>query len=200
MTDPLFQCIKPGRRLEPGDLFSVDPAYIPFLNYVHPAAVEAAETTKGDDEEGTSAEAASTEGATEPLSTEAKEESVVEESESEDDSKSWEDVKVERRSKALDMALGKPTFRLPDYAAPWIFIPAYLETSFATCSAIYVRHPMAREGYSELPTPYDADGEVVRLAWEWYNQVRPRTRGRIQRETGPHGTRRPVPYWSFYQK
>lgn len=98
------------------------------------------------------------------------------------------------------MALGKPTFRLPDYAAPWIFIPAYLEASFATCSAIYVRHPMAREGYSELPTPYDADGEVVRLAWEWYNQVRPRTRGRIQRETGPHGTRRPVPYWSFYQK
>jgi hypothetical protein len=167
---------------------------------VHPAAAEAAKATKGVGEEGKRAEAASTETAEESSPVEAKGESVVNVNESEDDSKSWEDVKAERKSKALDMALGKPTFRLPDYAAPWIFIPAYLETSFSTCSAIYVRHPMAREGYSELPTPYDADGEVVRLAWEWYNQVRPRTRGRIQRETGPHGTRRPVPYWSFYQK
>lgn len=196
----MFQCITPGRRLEPGDLFSVDPTYIPFLNYVHPAAVEAAESTKENGEEGTSTEVASTEEAEKSSSAESKEEPVVNEGEPEDDSKSWGDVKEERRSKALDMVLGKPTFRLPDYAAPCIFVPAYLETSFATCSAIYVRHPMAREGYSELPTPYDADGEVMRLAWEWYNQVRPRTRGRIQRETGPHGTKRPVPYWSFYQK
>lgn len=186
--------------MEPGDLFSVDPAYIPFLNYVHPAAVEAAEVTKENGEEGTSDEAPPTEGAEESSSAGANEGSGVKESEPEGDSKSWEDVKAERKSKTLDMALGKPTFRLPDYAAPWIFVPAYLEASFATCSAIYVRHPMAREGYSELPTPYDADGEVVRLAWEWYNQVRPRTRGRIQRETGPHGAKRPVPYWSFYQK
>ena len=167
---------------------------------MHPAAAEAAENTNEKGEEGTSAETSSTDGEEDSLSAGAKEESAIKEGESEDDSKSWEAVKAERKSKALDMALGKPTFRLPDYAAPWIFIPAYLEASFATCSAIYVRHPMAREGYSELPTPYDADGEVVRLAWEWYNQVRPRTRGRIQRETGPHGSRRPVPYWSFYQK
>jgi hypothetical protein len=164
---------------------------------VHPAAAEAAVLTNEEGKEGASDEASSTEGAEEPSSEGAKEESVGKESEPEDNS---EDAKVVRKSKTLDMALGKPTFRLPDYAAPFIFIPAYLEASFATCSAIYVRHPMAREGYSELPTPYDADGEVVRLAWEWYNQVRPRTRGRIQRETGPHGTRRPVPYWSFYQK
>lgn len=90
--------------------------------------------------------------------------------------------------------------QLPDYAAPFIFIPAYLEVSFNVCSAVYVRHPTARPGYSELPTPYDADGEVMRLAWEWYVKVRPRMRGRIQRETGPHGTRRPDPYWSQYQK
>lgn len=89
---------------------------------------------------------------------------------------------------------------LPDYAAPFIFIPAYLEVSFVTCSAIYVRHPTARPGYSELPTPYDADGEVMRLAWEWYVKVRPRMRGKLQRETGPHGTKRPVPYWTQYQR
>jgi hypothetical protein len=71
-------------------------------------------------------------------------------------------------------------FNLPAYASPFIFIPAYLEVSFAACSVIYVRHPTARPGYSEIPTPYDADGEVVRLAWEWYSKVRPRNRSKRQ--------------------
>ena len=53
-------------------------------------------------------------------------------------------------------------FNLPPYASPFIFIPAYLEPSFATCSVVYLRHPTARPGYSEIPTPWDADGEVVR--------------------------------------
>lgn len=77
-------------------------------------------------------------------------------------------------------ANGHTQFQLPDYATPFIFIPAYLEVSFPTCSAIYLRHPTARPGYSEIPTPYDADGEVVRLAWEWYAKVRPRMRSRRQ--------------------
>jgi hypothetical protein len=71
-------------------------------------------------------------------------------------------------------------FHLPDYATPFIFIPTYLEVSFPTCSAVYLRHPTARPGYSEIPTPYEADGEVVRLAWEWYAKVRPRMRSRRQ--------------------
>lgn len=77
---------------------------------------------------------------------------------------------------------GKPLtpFKLPDYASPFLFIPAYIEVSFQTCSAVYVRHPTARPGYSEIPTPYDADGEIVRLAWEWYAKVRPRMRSKKQ--------------------
>ncbi|KAL0958828.1 hypothetical protein HGRIS_014145 [Hohenbuehelia grisea] len=71
-------------------------------------------------------------------------------------------------------------FHLPPYAAPWLFIPAYIEPSFKTCSAIYVRHPTARPGYSEIPTPYDADGEVIRFAWEWYVKSRPRLRSKSQ--------------------
>lgn len=71
-------------------------------------------------------------------------------------------------------------FRLPPFAAPWIFIPAYIETQFTTCSAIYLRHPTARPGYSEIPTPYDADGEHVRFAWEWYVRRRPRIRSKSQ--------------------
>ena len=77
---------------------------------------------------------------------------------------------------------GKPLtpFTLPDYASPFLFIPAYIEVAFQTCSAVYVRHPTARPGYSEIPTPYDADGEIVRLAWEWYAKVRPRMRSKSQ--------------------
>jgi hypothetical protein len=75
---------------------------------------------------------------------------------------------------------GLTPFNLPAYASPFIFIPAYLEVSFVTCSVVYVRHPTARPGYSEIPTPYDADGEVVRLAWEWYSKVRPRNRSKRQ--------------------
>ena len=75
---------------------------------------------------------------------------------------------------------GHAPFHLPDYATPFIFTPAYLEVSFPTCSTVYLRHPTARPGYSEVPTPYDADGEVVRLAWEWYSKVRPRMRSKRQ--------------------
>ena len=75
---------------------------------------------------------------------------------------------------------GLTPFSLPAYASPFIFVPAYLEVSFPTCSVVYVRPPTARPGYSEVPTPYDADGEVVRLAWEWYSKVRPRNRSNRQ--------------------
>jgi len=75
---------------------------------------------------------------------------------------------------------GQTPFLPPDFSTPFIFIPAYLEVSFPSCSAIYLRHPTARPGYSEIPTPYDADGEVVRLAWEWYAKVRPRMRSKRQ--------------------
>lgn len=71
-------------------------------------------------------------------------------------------------------------FHLPAYAAPFIFIPAYIEVSFQTCSAIFVRRPTARFGYSEIPTPFEADGEIMRLSWEWYNRVRPRMRSKSQ--------------------
>ena len=76
-------------------------------------------------------------------------------------------------------------FYLPPYASPWLFIPAYIEVSFKTCSAVYVRHPTARPGYSEIPTPYDADGALIRYAWEWYNQRRPRMRSQSQIARSP---------------
>lgn len=71
---------------------------------------------------------------------------------------------------------GQP-FNLPDYAAPFLFIPAYLEVSFPACSGIYVRHPTARPGYSEIPSPYEADGDIARLTWEFYTGVGRRRKG-----------------------
>jgi hypothetical protein len=62
---------------------------------------------------------------------------------------------------------GLTPFHLPPYASPFLFVPAYIEVSYPTCSAVLVRHPTARAEYSEIPTPYEADGEVVRFAWEW---------------------------------
>lgn len=84
--------------------------------------------------------------------------------------------------KNVDPITGEPLtpFYLPQYASPWLHIPAYIEVSFKTCSAVYVRHPTARPGYSEIPTPYDADGALVRYAWEWYMQRRPRMRSQSQ--------------------
>ncbi|KAH8110951.1 alpha-L RNA-binding motif-containing protein [Phellopilus nigrolimitatus] len=75
---------------------------------------------------------------------------------------------------------GLTPFRLPPYAPPFIFIPAYIEVSFATCSAVFVRRPTARFNYSEIPSPYEADGEIMRFTWEWYNKVRPRLRSKSQ--------------------
>lgn len=87
---------------------------------------------------------------------------------------------------------GLTPFHLPPYASPFIFLPAYAEVSFQTCSAVYVRHPTARPGYSEIPTPYDADGEIVRLAWEWYAKRRPRTRSKTQLARLPEGRDRRI--------
>jgi len=89
------------------------------------------------------------------------------------------------RGSSLGEGEGVTQFNLPAYATPFIFVPAYLEVSFAACSVVYVRHPTARPGYSEIPTPYDADGEVVRLAWEWYSKVRPRNRSKRQLARSP---------------
>lgn len=41
-----------------------------------------------------------------------------------------------------------------DYIAPFLFIPKYLEVDFATCSAVYVRDPLARPNQMEIPSPF----------------------------------------------
>lgn len=108
---------------------------------------------------------------------------------SEAESKSTDDTKIVHKPKTKTITNTKASkatpFFLPQYASPWLYIPAYIEVSFATCSAVYVRHPTARPGYSEIPTPYDADGAVIRFAWEWYVQRKPRMRSQSQLARAP---------------
>lgn len=52
------------------------------------------------------------------------------------------------------------------FMSPFAFIPRYLEVNQKVCSAVYLRHPVARAGKAEVPSPW---GEMVNeLAFNWY--------------------------------
>jgi ribosomal protein S4 len=81
--------------------------------------------------------------------------------------------------KTLAMALREirenPIDASKAYATPWrprpflsafAFIPRYLEVNHNICSAVYLRHPVARPGLAEVPTPFGAETGV--LAYNWY--------------------------------
>ncbi|MCJ1255234.1 mitochondrial 37S ribosomal protein nam9 [Lignoscripta atroalba] len=57
-------------------------------------------------------------------------------------------------------------WRPRDYMSPFAFVPRYLEVNQYVCSAVYLRHPVARPGLGEVPTPYGT--EVNGLAFNWY--------------------------------
>ena len=46
------------------------------------------------------------------------------------------------------------------------FIPRYLEVNHNVCSAVYLRHPVARPGLAEVPSPIS--NETASLAFNWY--------------------------------
>ncbi|KAH6685897.1 hypothetical protein F5X68DRAFT_262421 [Plectosphaerella plurivora] len=53
-----------------------------------------------------------------------------------------------------------------DFMAPFAFIPRYLEVNHNICAAVYLRHPVARRGQTEVPTPFGYD--QYQLAHNWY--------------------------------
>lgn len=57
-------------------------------------------------------------------------------------------------------------WRPKDYMSAFAFIPRYLEVHHKVCSAVYLRHPVARPGLAEVPTPFDL--EMNGLAFNWY--------------------------------
>lgn len=137
--------------MQPGDLISVDPQHIVTLRPGNPWKPE---TLRRADESDDLDEA---EPAPEP-SADASAESSADASTS--------DASAAAPAPSTSAKPSKPLkFNLPDYAAPFLFVPPYLEVSWTTCSIVYLRHPTARPGVSEIPTPYEADGEVMRLTW-----------------------------------
>jgi hypothetical protein len=162
VIDTASQHQNANTRLAPGDMVSVDPKVIRFLQPRAEVVVE----NEDDQEGGATKGEEDSSAANTKADTPSKTNSVAASSSS----------LIKKTTSKSDLT----PFHLPDYASPFIFVPAYLEVSFPTCSTIYLRHPSARPGYSEIPTPYDADGEIVRLAWEWYSKVRPRMRSKSQ--------------------
>jgi hypothetical protein len=148
-------------------MVSVDPAEIRFLQEQPETPAKESENDDGVDSEGKEAKSEET------------------------PSKAVESISAKPYSLAFRSKKGLTPFNLPDYASPFLFVPGYLEPSFKTCSVIYVRHPTARPGYSEIPTPYDADGEIVRFAWEWYAKRRPKIRSKSQKAREPENRRAP---------
>ncbi|AEO66894.1 4f3e55db-0e7c-4c1a-83f1-6eb0f96bee3a [Thermothielavioides terrestris] len=57
-------------------------------------------------------------------------------------------------------------WRPRDWMAPFAFIPRYLEVNQRICAAVYLRHPVARPGRSEVPTPFPPS--ISQLAFNWY--------------------------------
>lgn len=52
------------------------------------------------------------------------------------------------------------------YMSPFAFIPRYLEVNQNICAAVYLRHPVARQGSAEVPSPFPPT--VMQLAFNWY--------------------------------
>lgn len=80
---------------------------------------------------------------------------------------------------ALQEARDNPVDPTKPYATPWqprpwmsafAFVPRYLEVHPSICSAVYLRHPVARPGLAEVPTPFDA--ELMSLSQNWYLRQR----------------------------
>ncbi|KAK2755763.1 mitochondrial 37S ribosomal protein nam9 [Arachnomyces sp. PD_36] len=78
---------------------------------------------------------------------------------------------VQLRDNPIDSSKPYATpWRPRDYMSAFAFIPRYLEVNQNICAAVYLRHPIARPGLAEVPTPFN---EVVGgNAFAWYLKSR----------------------------
>jgi len=91
------------------------------------------------------------------------------------DASELSDEEFEVLRRALTQMRDNPIDHSKPYATPWrprdymstfAFIPRYLEVNQNICAAVYLRHPVARPGSAEVPTPF---GESVSTpAYGWY--------------------------------
>lgn len=74
---------------------------------------------------------------------------------------------VQMRDNPIDSSKPYATpWRPRDYMSAFAFIPRYLEVNQKICAAVYLRHPVARPGFSEVPSPF-SEG-INTAAFTWY--------------------------------
>jgi len=89
------------------------------------------------------------------------------ESISEEDSEALREALIEARDNPIDPTKPYATpWRPRPYMSAFAFIPRYLEVNQNICAAVYLRHPVARPGLAEVPTPFKE--ETNQLAFTWY--------------------------------
>ena len=85
------------------------------------------------------------------------------------------DDEIDTLKRALVQMRDNPIDTSKPYATPWrprdfmsafAFVPRYLEVNQNICAAVYLRHPVARPGYSEVPSPF-SEG-INTAAFTWY--------------------------------
>ncbi|CAG7926673.1 unnamed protein product [Penicillium olsonii] len=91
------------------------------------------------------------------------------------DASELSDEEFDTLRRALTQMRDNPIDNTKPYATPWrprdymsafAFIPRYLEVNQNICAAVYLRHPVARPGSAEVPTPF---GESTATpAYGWY--------------------------------
>lgn len=192
----------PGRLLNEGDLVAVEPESVPMLNKHVAKRVQkdrARLAPKAPEAEAAPAPQEASENA--PVAAEEATEAAAGASADASDAPKEASKPVHKTKEADPLAPGVLPFNLPPFAAPFLFVPPYLEVSFRTCSAVYLRHPTLtthllrgretqkggtppraqRVYHSDIPTPYPAGGEMFGLAWEFYVRNAPRVRGEERR-------------------
>lgn len=100
---------------------------------------------------------------------------ATENPEQEPDTSELSDEEFDVLKRAMVQMRDNPIDHSKPYGTPWqprdfmsafAFVPRYLEVNHSICAAVYLRHPVARPGASEVPSPF---GEVVGTgAFAWY--------------------------------
>ena len=88
--------------------------------------------------------------------------------------KGMSDREIADLRRALELMQDNPVDDSKPYATPWqpreymsafAFIPRYLEVNQNICAAVYLRHPVARPGLGEVPTPFSEGSTASAFAW-----------------------------------
>ncbi|PWN37511.1 alpha-L RNA-binding motif-containing protein [Meira miltonrushii] len=200
-----------GTLLNPGDLLSVEPGAVPMLSKDLARRADeqkAADFALNTRKSATTTELEESESAT---STSTADQATIEDNQAHDRTTETPIPETTNSIRSSEASLKPSTingkgnaeekrdkdvllpgvlpFNLPSFAAPFLFVPPYLEVSFTTCSAVYIRHPTitpAGAGQrvlynTDIPSPYPATGDMYSLAWEMYARDAPRIRSDVRR-------------------